>query len=41
MTTVMFLFFTDSTTGNPAFSEAASAGGGFGYRPLLSSGMGA
>lgn len=42
MLTIMFLFFTDATTGNPSFSEAGGApAGGFGYRPLLSQGMGA
>jgi len=41
MLTIMFMFFTDSTTGHPSFSASDATGGGFGYRPLMSSGMGA
>lgn len=40
MLTIMFMFFTDATTGNPSFSAAGGAANPNGYRPLLMTGMG-
>ncbi len=41
MTTILFMFFRDPSTGEPAFSASDAPTGGLGWRPLLLTGVGA